>query len=91
MVNNLPAVRVTDQGVHAACCGPNIWMAMEGADTVLINNLPAHRMFDEDMHCGGVGFMVEGSPDVFVGDGTEVGMSQAKKSAKALTQICGGH
>jgi len=67
MVNNMPALRVTDTGIHAACCGPNIWMAMEGSETVMINNLPAHRLMDEDMHCGGMGMMIEGSEDVFVG------------------------
>lgn len=66
-VNNQPALRVTDTGVHAACCGPNTWIAMEGSGTVMINNLAAHRLGDMDMHCGGPGAMVEGSPDVFVG------------------------
>ena len=66
-VNGLPALRVTDTGIHALCCGPNIWVAIAGSGTVLINNLPAHRIFDADMHCGGPGYMVEGSPDVLVG------------------------
>ena len=77
-------------GMHAACCGPNMWLTMKRSNTVLINNLPAHRLLDEDMHCGGMGFMVEASQDVLVGDGTESGMSQAKKNGKALSQICGG-
>ena len=88
-VNNRPAVRVTDTGVHASCCGPNTWVAVKGAETVLINNLQAHRLMDDDQHCGGMGWMIEGSSDVFVGDGTESGMSQAKKNAKALNQVCG--
>ena len=67
MVNNRPALRVSDTGVHAACCGPNTWTAVEGSETVLINNLQAHRMLDMDMHCGGLGKMMEGSPDVIVG------------------------
>jgi uncharacterized Zn-binding protein involved in type VI secretion len=67
-VNNQPAVRVTDNGIHTHCCGPNIWVATKGSQTVLINNLEAHRLNDQDMHCGGPGYMVEGSPDVFVGD-----------------------
>ena len=89
-VNNRPALRLFDPGIHATCCGPNTWFAVEGSNTVLINYLPAHRMFDQDLHCGGMGLMTEGSPDVLVGDGTESGMSQAKKNAKALNQICGG-
>jgi len=90
-VNGRPALRVTDSGVHAACCGPNTWVATEGSSVVLINNLESHRLFDADIHCGGPGFMVEASEDVFVGDGTEGGMSAAKQAAKALAQICGGN
>jgi uncharacterized Zn-binding protein involved in type VI secretion len=68
MVNYRPALRVTDQGIHAACCGPNQWIAITGSRTVFINFLPAHRLGDMDMHCGGLGELVEGSPDVIVGD-----------------------
>lgn len=67
LVNNRPALRVGDQGIHAACCGPNIWFATMGSSTVFINNMPAHRMGDQDQHCGGVGTLIEGSPDVIVG------------------------
>jgi uncharacterized Zn-binding protein involved in type VI secretion len=66
-VNTRPAVRVGDMGIHAACCGPNMWTAKRGSSTVFINGKKAHRMSDMDMHCGGVGQMVEGSNDVFVG------------------------
>jgi uncharacterized Zn-binding protein involved in type VI secretion len=68
MVNNQPAVRVTDTGIHSQCCGPNTWIAIQGSQSVLINNLQAHRLNDQDQHCGGLGYMIEGSPDVFVGD-----------------------
>jgi hypothetical protein len=51
--------------------------------------LESHRLFDADIHCGGPGFMVEASDDVFVGDGTEGGMSQAKDQAKGLQPFCG--
>jgi len=66
-VNALPALRVTDQGVHAACCGPNTWQAAQGSGTVFINGLAAHRQGDIDQHCGGVGQLIEGSPNVNVG------------------------
>jgi hypothetical protein len=89
-VNNQPALRVDDTGVHSSCCGPNTWKAVTGSNVVLINNKPAHRLFDDDEHCGGMGWMVEASQDVFVGDGTEGGMSQAKAQAKPLVAICGG-
>jgi uncharacterized Zn-binding protein involved in type VI secretion len=66
-VNNRPAVRVTDNGTHAACCGPNTWIAAKGSSVVMINGLAAHRKGDQDTHCGGVGAMVEGSDDVETG------------------------
>jgi uncharacterized Zn-binding protein involved in type VI secretion len=67
LINNLPAVRVGDMGIHAVCCGPNTWTAVMGSATVLINGKPAHRQNDMDQHCGGVGKMIEGSPDVQIG------------------------
>lgn len=66
-VNGKPALRVGDPGVHAACCGPNQWKAAKGSSTVFINGLPAHRKGDMTAHCGGVGNLIEGSPDVIVG------------------------
>lgn len=66
-INNLPALRITDTGIHAACCGPNTWMAVKGSSTVMINYLAAHRMGDTDQHCGGTGQLIEGSPDVLIG------------------------
>ncbi len=63
-VNSMPAGRVTDIGVHAACCGPNMWTASKGSPNVFINGLKAHRKDDKDTHCGGNGKMIEGSPNV---------------------------
>ena len=68
LVNDLPALRVSDIGIHAACCGPNMWTATTGSSTVRINDLPAHRQDDEDMHCGGRGALTQGSPNVLTGD-----------------------
>lgn len=73
MVNKLPALRVDDLGIHAACCGTNMWTATEGAKTVFINNKPAHRMLDAQRHCGGMGKLIEGSPNVIVEDGQTAG------------------
>jgi uncharacterized Zn-binding protein involved in type VI secretion len=67
LVNSRAALRVTDPGVHAACCGPNTWKAAAGSGTVLINDLKAHRLGDADTHCGGTGKMVEGSGNVLTG------------------------
>jgi uncharacterized Zn-binding protein involved in type VI secretion len=67
-VNSMPALRVDDMGVHAACCGPNMWRATRGSSVVFINGFAAHRKDDQDMHCGGPGQLTQGSPNVFVGD-----------------------
>lgn len=67
-VNRRPALRVDDPGVHAACCGTNTWTATKGSATVFINGKAAHRMGDQNRHCGGMGELVEGSPNVIVGD-----------------------
>lgn len=70
-VNSKAATRVGDTGVHAGCCGPNTWKAVAGSATVFINGRAAHRKGDKDQHCGGGGNMIEGSPNVFVGDRNE--------------------
>ncbi|MCA9516225.1 MAG: hypothetical protein KC635_14880 [Myxococcales bacterium] len=67
-VNALPALRVGDPGIHAACCGPNTWEAVEGAPSVFMNGKKAHRKGDGTKHCGGDGELVVGSPNVFVGN-----------------------
>lgn len=66
-VNMRPALRVQDPGIHAACCGPNTWNAMKGSSTVFINGKPAHRKDDMTKHCGGIGQLIQGSDNVFVG------------------------
>jgi uncharacterized Zn-binding protein involved in type VI secretion len=67
LVNNRPAIRVGDPGIHAPCCGPNTWTAKSGSGTVFINNKAAHRIADNDQHCGGMGQMIEGSQNVITG------------------------
>jgi uncharacterized Zn-binding protein involved in type VI secretion len=65
-INNLPALRVGDPGIAAACCGSNTWRAHIGTPSVIINGLHAHRKNDATLHCGGFpGQLIEGSPDVF--------------------------
>ncbi len=54
-------------GMHAACCGPNMWTASAGSGTVNINGKAAHRKDDAQQHCGGNGTMNTGSSDVIVG------------------------
>jgi uncharacterized Zn-binding protein involved in type VI secretion len=68
-VNGMPAVRVGDKGMHAACCGPNMWTAQLGSATVKINGKNAHRKDDMDKHCGlpGIGKIITASVDVETG------------------------
>lgn len=67
-VNGRLALRVGDKGEHAQCCGDNTWVAKTGAPRVMINGKLLHRVDDVDEHCGGHGKMIEGSPNVLVGD-----------------------
>lgn len=67
LTNGRPSLRIQDPGVHAACCGPNTWVAAKGSSTVFINNKPAHRQSDQTTHCGGSGMLIEGSTNVMVG------------------------
>jgi uncharacterized Zn-binding protein involved in type VI secretion len=66
-VNGKPALRVNDTGVHAVCCGSNMWSASQGSSTVFINGKAAHRNGDPTKHCGGTGKLIESSEDVLVG------------------------
>lgn len=68
VINGQPALRVGDPGIHAPCCGPNMWTAQKGAEKVLINGKSAYRKDDPSQHCGGSGKLIEGSPNVLVGD-----------------------
>ncbi|HXU67956.1 MAG TPA: PAAR domain-containing protein [Polyangia bacterium] len=68
LINGRPALRVDDAGIHAACCGGNMWQAAQGSATVFINGKAAHRMNDPSRHCGGTGKLIEGSADVIIGD-----------------------
>lgn len=67
LVNGRPALRQDDVGIHAVCCGANMWSAAAGSQTVFINGKPAHRKDDQTRHCGGSGKLIEGSTDVIVG------------------------
>lgn len=69
-INSRPAVRVGDRGIHAACCGPNTWIASQGSPNVFINGRPAVRLGDQTTHCGGVGQTIEGSTNVFINQGS---------------------
>ena len=64
-INGLPAARVDDIGVHAACCGPNMYEIKMGSSTVFIDGKAAARKDDMTLHCNiGNGKIIQGSPDV---------------------------
>lgn len=86
-INGRPALRVGDQGIHAACCGPNTWEAVQGARGVFINGKAAHRLGDADRHCGGTGKLIEGSPNVFIGDYAGGGTGKAPPSYEGGFQL----
>ena len=69
LVNGLPAFRLNDNGIHAACCGPNTFISAAGSGSVHINGKPAVRMGDRTSHCGGAGsgMMTKGSTNVMTG------------------------
>ncbi|MEC7986949.1 MAG: PAAR domain-containing protein [Myxococcota bacterium] len=67
LVNNMPALRLGDPGVHSGCCGPNTWNVSAGSATVFFNNIKAARIGDQTVHCGGSGNLIEGSSDVITG------------------------
>jgi uncharacterized Zn-binding protein involved in type VI secretion len=82
-VNKRPALRVDDVGIHAACCGTNTWQAKTGSETVFIDGKAAHRQTDQTKHCGGNGQLVEGSPNVIVGDTSALPAVSLSRSAAA--------
>ena len=89
-VNKLPALRVDDPGVHSACCAENTWTATEGSATVFINGKAAHRMGDQNRHCGGMGTLIEGSPNVIVGGGSSGGGVSGGGAGAATGRAGGG-
>lgn len=82
-INSRPALRKDDQGIHAACCGANMWQAAEGSATVFINDKPAVRMNDQTRHCGGSGKLIEGSDNVIIGGASSSSGSSASSSGSA--------
>jgi len=82
-INGRPALRVDDAGIHAACCGTNMWQAAQGSSTVFVNGKPLVRLNDMTRHCGGSGKLIEGSDDVIVGGAPSNSGSAASTSSAA--------
>lgn len=66
-IHGKPVLRRCDSGVHANCCGNQVWEAVQGSATVLVDGRPVVRLHDMTRHCGGAGEMIEGSADILVG------------------------
>src|SRR5262249_55190598 len=67
-INGMPALRIQDNGIHAVCCGMNMWTATKGAPFVNINGKAAWRVNDMGQSCGGMNKLIQGSPNVVIGD-----------------------
>jgi len=67
-VNGRPLMRIGDPGAHAACCAANSWKVARGSRTVRVNGIAPARTGDGTSHCGGSGTVIEGSPNVLIGD-----------------------
>jgi uncharacterized Zn-binding protein involved in type VI secretion len=63
-INGSPALRVDDIGMHATCCGTNMWKITQASAQVFVNNSQVVRQGDPTLHCGGIGKMVEASANV---------------------------
>jgi uncharacterized Zn-binding protein involved in type VI secretion len=83
-INGLPAGRVDDLGVHAACCGSNTFVVKKGSSTVYVNGKPLARMQDKTQHCGGSGPIIDGSGDVLIDDGAGAASTLSSKVLQAL-------
>lgn len=66
--NSLPALRgqSRDTGVHCCCCGPNIWWTMQCSPDVIVNGNGWTRLSDVNICCGGIGYMITASSNVYV-------------------------
>ncbi len=67
-INNQAALRVGDPGKHGGCGGDGTWKGEKGSRSVFINGVAAYRLGDAAKYGGGDGQLVEGSPDVQIGD-----------------------
>ncbi len=86
-INGRFALRVDDIGMHAVCCGMNMWTAKMGAPTVFINNKAAYRKNDMGQSCGGMTKLIEGSTDVLVGDGASGANAPSAGSAGSAINV----
>ncbi len=68
LVGSMPCARLTDQGTHAACCGPNTYKIISASGTVIVGGKPCARLGDSTLHCSmASGKIVKGETTVLVG------------------------
>lgn len=58
LLDGKPAARVDDFGIHAACCGPNMFHILDGDEEVLIHGKAAAMRGSKTQHCGGEGEII---------------------------------
>jgi hypothetical protein len=63
-INGAPGLRISDMGIHTACCGPNMWKITGASGQVFLNGAQLVRQGDPTLHCGGPGKMIECSGNV---------------------------
>lgn len=89
LINRRPMLRVGDRGMHSHCCDSNTWTAYSGALCVLVNDRRPHRLGDLTDHCGGEGLLIEGSPNVLIGDWKVPTHGRARELHVALFDYAG--
>jgi uncharacterized Zn-binding protein involved in type VI secretion len=83
-INMTPALRIDDIGMHAACCGTNMWEVTGASAQVFVNGSAMVRLGDPTLHCGGVGKMVTASGNVTDGSPMATKGAFAFPAQKAL-------
>ena len=76
-INGAPGLRISDLGIHTACCGTNMWMITGASGQVFLNGAQLVRKGDPTLHCGGPGEMIDASGNVHDGSPTVKGMAGA--------------
>jgi uncharacterized Zn-binding protein involved in type VI secretion len=66
-IDDQAALRVGDPGKDGGCAG-GTWNAQKGSRSVYINGIPAFRKGDAAKYGSSAGQLVDGSPDVEIGD-----------------------
>lgn len=90
-INGAPGLRISDLGIHAACCNANMWQITGASGQVFLNGAQLVRQGDPTQHCGGPGMMIEASGNVVDGSPMMKGMAgfNPVMNLRALNQEAG--